>query len=252
MLLLLASAALAEDCLPAATWIERAELDIVAGNGGRASLDAALGSMRCDGVTPAVLADWFRAEGVARALVDDAAGADRAFAAAKRLSATPLPPRFGSEMARRYEAALELDANTLEVDTNRDRLWVDTVRVTTLPLTVSVGDHYLEVRDWGGAPVHNAIVAVPAGPPLLVTTGLPEIPKPPRARGRPWLVASVASLVAGGAAFAASTRLLPEIEGATDYDAAAAANTRMHALSWGGVGLGGAAAVLLGVHFVVK
>lgn len=256
MLLFLVPAAAAADCLPTATWIDRAKLDIVAGATpeARASLDAALESMKCEVPTPPVVGDWFRTEGVVRALAGDVSGADRAFAAAKRIAPGPLDPRFGSELARQHDRASDTTSTTLEVDTNRAHVWVDTVHVERLPVDLATGDHLVEIRDWAGLGAWNTVVNVTDD--LALDTGLPEIPRPKTSAelhpGRPWLIAAAASVVAGGAAFAGSYAMLPRVEHAASLESMHTSNTTMHALAYGGVGLGGAAVALFGVHLVVK
>jgi hypothetical protein len=257
LLLLLPLAAAAEPaCLPTATWVERATLDIINGAEDHASLDAALASMKCEPVSRKVLAAWFRAEGVYRARSGDDAGATRAFAASHALDPdAELDPRFGNEFASRYAGApAPTGTLTLDIDTNRTRLWVDT-KHARLPVTLAPGDHYLEVRDWHGGVPYNAVVNVNGGLAAQVETNIPEHPRHLPGEKHPeraWLVASATSLALCGASFGASELLLHRVETADTLADAESANAAKKTLAWGGVGLGGVSAAFLGVYIVVR
>jgi hypothetical protein len=254
MLLLLTSLALAEDCLPVRSWIDRAAIDMPTGDVPRirASLDQALASMRCVPPTPEELADWWLYVGAVRYFEQDP-NAARAFAAAKRLAPTRFDDNLGPRIRTLWEgAAAEEGAAELSLDTNLDRVWIDTVHVEAWPTTVPAGERYIEVRDHAGRPAWNTTLYAEPGSSALVTSSLPELPKPERVRrpGPTWLASGLATAAAAGGAFAGAWVVSQDVRTAPDLDTLDRSNDLMHGLSWSGVGLGGAALILVGVGVV--
>jgi hypothetical protein len=254
MLLLLTSVAFAEDCLPVRSWIDRAAIDVTTGDTAviRATLEKAMASMRCTPPTAEELADWWLYMGAVRHYEQDPT-VSRAFAAAKLLAPGRFDDNLGPRMRALWEAAApEAGTAELTLDTNLDRVWIDTVHVDSWPVVVPAGERYLEVRDHAGVPAWNTTIHAEPGGAALVTTSLPELPKPERVRrsGPAWLASGLATAAAAGGAFAGAWAVSHDVRTAPDLDALERSNNLMHGLSWTGVGLGGAAVVLVGVGVV--
>lgn len=256
LLLLLVAPALADtpDCLPAATWLDRAREDVLAGDfpAVKEALGHAEASFDCAPALPADLARYWLYQGAVAGLTGDDAGARTAFAASRRLAPGGWDSSFGPVLRALWDSAADGASFDMRLDTNADRAWLDGARVETWPNPTPGGLHLVQIRDDRAEVVLGHHFFEVNGPgEITVETGLPQFPaKLPGRRPHPersWLLAAGSSLVLSGGAATVALWQRGESGTADTIDAVHTHEKAQIVSAWTSVGLAGSSVVLGGV-----
>lgn len=262
MILLFAAAALAACPSPDAE-VERAVSALVGGDyaAARTALDTAASGFGCGpAATAEQAARYWLVEGAVATLSGDAEAARAPLAAARATAPALFDDRLGPKVRAAWQAAAPAGQGTLVLEPARPAN-VDGTLVSTWPAPVAATPHLVQVVGADGTVRFGKLVRIDPGEDALVETGLPpggdplptEAPAPVARKKSPALLilAGVAAVGAGACAGGALAQNA-QMDAATAEPELESAFAAQKALGYSSYGLAGAAAVSLGLHFVLR